>query len=84
MGYVKFGRIWPITSIPDQFMIQFLCIQINYIGVQMIFKNNIQARFVVPVSAFVILMVLGGAVALSLIEQKRITADVNLDVQNKM
>ncbi|HQS02955.1 MAG: hypothetical protein B7Y07_01825 [Halothiobacillus sp. 24-54-40] len=50
----------------------------------MIFKNNIQARFVVPVSAFVILMVLGGAVALSLIEQKRITADVNLDVQNKM
>lgn len=50
----------------------------------MIFKNNIQARFVVPVSAFVLLMVLGGAVALSLIEQKRITADVNLDVQNKM
>jgi len=49
-----------------------------------IFKNNIQARFIVPVSAFVILMVLGGAVGLSLIEQKRITADVNLDVQNKI
>ena len=48
------------------------------------FKNSIQTRFIVPVSAFVILVVLGGALAFSNIENRRITTGVNTETQQKV
>ncbi len=48
------------------------------------FKNSLQARFIVPVSAFVIFVVLGGALFFSGIENRRINAEVSADIQQKM
>ena len=48
------------------------------------FKNNIQARFIVPVSAFVIFVVLGGALIFSSIENRRIAAGVTTETQQKV
>lgn len=48
------------------------------------FKNNIQARFIIPVSIFVLLVVLGGALFFSSVENKRIVSGVNTEAQNKI
>ena len=47
------------------------------------FKNNLQARFIVPVSAFVILVVLGGALIFSSLESKRIEGEMVLDADDR-
>ena len=47
------------------------------------FKNNLQARFVVPVSAFVVLVVLGGAMIFSKSESVRIATDVTSQAHQK-
>lgn len=39
------------------------------------FKNNLQARFIAPVSAFVVLFVFGGALVFSQSERTRIDED---------
>ncbi len=48
------------------------------------FANNIQARFVVPVSIFIILVVLGGALIFSRIENQRISAEVTVETRQKL
>lgn len=48
------------------------------------FRNSLQARFIVPVSIFVIVMVLGGAMIFSLIENRRIDAEVTLDTTEQI
>ncbi len=40
------------------------------------FRNNLQARFIVPISVFVVLVVLGGALAFSSVENSRISTEV--------
>jgi len=47
------------------------------------FKNNLQARFIVPVSAFVVLVVLGGALLFSQSERVRIASEVTSQAQQK-
>jgi len=47
------------------------------------FKNNLQARFIVPVSAFVVLVVLGGALIFSQSESARIATEVTSQAQQK-
>ena len=47
------------------------------------FKNNLQARFIAPVSAFVVLFVLGGALIFSQIERTRIATEVTSQAQQK-
>jgi methyl-accepting chemotaxis protein len=51
---------------------------------KIMFKNNIQARFIVPVSVFVITVVLGGALIFSNMENKRIATEVSGDAQGKI
>ncbi|MEI7432415.1 MAG: hypothetical protein WCL27_18360, partial [Betaproteobacteria bacterium] len=48
------------------------------------FKNNLQARFTVVVSAFVIVVVLGGALFFSSIENRRINSEVTAANQQKV
>ncbi len=47
-------------------------------------RNSIQARFIIPVSAFVILVVLGGALTFSGIENRRIATEVTAETQQKV
>jgi len=47
------------------------------------FKNNLQARFIVPVSAFVVMVVLGGALIFSQSESTRIATEVTSQAQQK-
>ena len=56
---------------------------IHLIGVVMMFKKSIQMRFIIPVSVFVIILVLGGAILFSLSEGKRIESEINLQAQQK-
>lgn len=48
------------------------------------FKNNIQARLIIPVSLFVLLVVLGGALFFSSVEHKRIISGVNTEAENRI
>lgn len=48
------------------------------------FKNNLQVRFIVPVSAFVIFVVLGGALFFSSIENRRIKTEVAAEILQKV
>lgn len=48
------------------------------------FKNSIQARFLVPVSVFVLIVVLGGAIVFSNIENRGIVSSVSTEAENKI
>ncbi len=47
-------------------------------------RGSLQTRFVLPVSAFVIFVVLGGALFFSSIENRRISEEVAADIQQKV
>ncbi|MDO8990415.1 MAG: methyl-accepting chemotaxis protein [Sideroxyarcus sp.] len=50
----------------------------------MIMRNSLQARFVLPVSAFVVLIVLGGALIFSGIENRRVAGEVGTETQQQV